>query len=106
MVIIWSGEVGNIKEGLIFVLFHTVPGIVPGTFFFFFFFNHHFYFPAQLLIVGGFTISDLLDKRWSQVSSLLPPGTRLQFLSRIGFSIPTARRFSSNFANSRSRAFR
>ena len=28
------------------------------------------------------------------------------FLSRIGFSIPTARRFSSNVANSRSRAFR
>ena len=26
--------------------------------------------------------------------------------SRIGFSIPTARRFSSNVANSRSRAFR
>ena len=35
-----------------------------------------------------------------------PPGTCLQFLSRIGFSIPTARRFSSNVANSRSRAFR
>ena len=28
------------------------------------------------------------------------------FLSRRGFSIPNARRFSSNFANSRSRAFR
>ena len=27
---------------------------------FFFFFYHHFYFPAQL--VGGFTLSDLLDK--------------------------------------------
>ena len=40
------------------------------------------------------------------VSSLLPPGTCLQFLSRIGFSIPTALRFSSNVANSRSRAFR
>ena len=37
--------------------------------------NHHFYFPAQL--VGGFTLSDLLDKPWSQVSSLLPPGTCL-----------------------------
>ena len=73
-------------------------------FFFLFFFNHHFYFPAQL--VGGFTLSDLLDKPWSQVSSLLPPGTCLQFLLRIGFSIPTARRFSSNVANSRSRAFR
>ena len=73
-------------------------------FFILFFLFQHFYFPAQ--VVGGFTLSDLLDKPWSQVSSLLPPGTRLQFLSRIGFSIPTARRFSSNVANSRSRAFR
>ena len=35
------------------------------------YFDHHFYFPAQL--VGGFTLSDLLDKSWSQVSSLFPP---------------------------------
>ena len=35
----------------------------------------------------------LLDKPWSQVSSLLPPGSCLQLLSRIGFSNPTARRF-------------
>ena len=51
-------------------------------FFFFspFFLGHHFYFRAQL--VGGFTLSDLLDKRWSQeVSSLLPPGTCLQFIA-------------------------
>ena len=34
----------------------------------------------------------LLDKPWSQVSSLLPLGSCLQFLSRIGFSNPTARR--------------
>ena len=38
-----------------------------------FFLNHHFYFPAQL--VGGFTLSDLLDKPWSRVLSLFPPGT-------------------------------
>ena len=50
-----------------------------------------FYFPAQL--IGGFSLSDLLDKPWSQVTSHLPPGTCLQFLSRIGFSIRTARRF-------------
>ena len=25
--------------------------------------DHHFYFPAQ--VVGGFTLSDLLDKPWS-----------------------------------------
>ena len=43
---------------------------------------------------------------WSQVSTLLPPGTCLYFLSRIGFSIPTAGRFSSNEAHSRSRSFR
>ena len=47
----------------------------------------------------------LLDRPWSQVSSL-PPGTCLQFLSRIGFSIPTARRLPSNVANSPFRAFR
>ena len=61
-------------------------------------FDHHLHFPAQL--VGGFTLSNLLDKSWSQVSSPLPSGTCLHFLSRIGFSIPSARRFSSNVANS------
>ena len=35
----------------------------------------------------------LPDKPWSQVLSPLPPGSCLQFLSRIGFSNPTARRF-------------
>ena len=35
-----------------------------------------------------------------------PPGTCLQFLWRIRFSITTARRLSSNVANSRTRAFR
>ena len=48
----------------------------------------------------------LLDKPWSQVSSLLPLSSCLHFLSRIGFSNPTARQFSSNVANSRSRVFR
>ena len=38
----------------------------------FYVFNHH-------QVVGGFTLSDLLDKLWSQVSSLLPPSTRLHF---------------------------
>ena len=42
-----------------------------------FLFYHHFYFPAEL--VGSFTLSHLLDKPWSQVSALLPPGTCLQF---------------------------
>ena len=48
--------------------------------FFVFFFLHAFTF-------------QLLDNPWSQVSSLLPPDSCLQFLSRIGFSNPTARRF-------------
>ena len=59
-------------------------------FFFFFLFSFRLTFTFQLL-----------DKLWSQVSSLLPPGMCLQFLSRIGLSIPTARRLSSNVANSR-----
>ena len=36
-------------------------------------FGHTFHFPAQL--VGGFTVSALVDKAWSQVSSFPPPGT-------------------------------
>ena len=50
------------------------------SYFFFFSFSH----------ISTF---QLLDKPWSQVSSLLPPGSRLQFLSHIGFSNPTAPRF-------------
>ena len=44
---------------------------------FIFYYYDHFYFPAQL--VGGFTLSNLLDKPWAQVSSLLPPGACLHF---------------------------
>ena len=55
---------------------------------------------------GSFILIDPLDKPWSQVPSLVPPGSYLHFLSRIGFIIPPARRFSSNIANSRSRASR
>ena len=62
-----------------------------------------FFFPSSFLHTSTF---QLLDKPWSQVSSLLPPCSCLQFLSRIGFSNPTARRFSSSVANSRSRVFR
>ena len=43
-----------------------------------------------------FTLSELLDKPWTQMSSLLPPGTCLHFYRTIGSSIPTARRFRSN----------
>ena len=76
-----------------------------GIVLFFFCFNNHFYFRAQL--VGGFTLSDLLDKPWSQVSAPSPSGMCLHFYrAQAWFSIPTARRFSSHVANSRSRAFR
>ena len=51
-------------------------------FFCFFVFDHHFYFPVQL--ERGFTLSDLLDKPWSQVSSLSPPGTCLHFYRACG----------------------
>ena len=44
-------------------------------------YRHYFYFPAQL--VDGFVLSDLLDKPWSQVSSLLPPVYAFQFLSHV-----------------------
>ena len=47
---------------------------------------HSFYFLPQL--VGGFTLSDLLDKPWSQVSSLLPPGARLHFYHAEGSALP------------------
>ena len=72
------------------------------------YFRHQYYFKyffSFFLFSHTFTFQ-LLDKSWSQVSSLLPPGSCLQFLSRIGFSNPTARRFSSSVAHSRSRAFR
>ena len=70
------------------IIRHTWATYAPKfSFFFLFSSDHHCcYFPAQL--VGGFTLSDLLDKPWSQVPSLSPLGTCLHFLSRIGFSIP------------------
>ena len=62
-----------------------------------------------LVVVGGglrifffsfflhtFTLQ-LLNQSWSKVPSLLPPGSCLQFLSRIGLSNPTARLFYIEF---------
>ena len=55
--------------------------------------------PASTMVLPVFfflvhtSTFQLLGKPWSQVSSLLPPGSCLQFLSRIGFSNPSARRF-------------
>ena len=49
----------------------------------------------------------LLDKPWSQVSSLLPPGYfAFNFYGAQGSAIPLLVDFSSSVANSRSRAFR
>ena len=66
-------QIGIVERGL-------RPEILELFFFFPSFFSHTFTF-------------QLLNKPWSQVSSLLPPGSCLQFLSRIGFSSSTARRF-------------
>ena len=94
--------------------------------FFLFLFNHHIYFPAQLVgkkmcvcfccgyrfyfpaqLVGDFTLSGLLDKPRSQVSSLLPPGINMPpFLSCTRCSIPTARRLNRTFLLSSKRCFR
>ena len=49
---------------------------VPGTFFF----------------NTSINTFQLLNKPWSQVSFVFPPGSCLQFSSRIGFSNPTTRR--------------
>ena len=62
--------------------------------FFLLFFLAHFYFPAS-------------DKPWSQVSSLLPLGSCLNFYLAYGSAIPLLVDFSSSVvANSRSRVFR
>ena len=53
-------------------------------------------FIFQLNSLEVFTLANLLDKPWSQASSLLPPGACLYFYrASMGCSIPTARRFSS-----------
>ena len=67
----------------------------------FFFFN----FTFQVQLVGGFTLrATFWTSRGYRCRS---PRHVPSILSRIGFSIPTARRFSSNVvANSRPRAFR
>ena len=59
-------------------------------------------------LVGGFTLGDLLDKAWSQVGVIPSPPRYMPFIfvAHRALSFPTARRFSSNAANSRSRAFR
>ena len=68
---------------------------------------HHFHFPATR---GRFypqrSPGQAVVQPWSQGVYPSPPPVRaFIFLSRTGFSIPTARRFSSNAANSRSRDF-
>ena len=79
MPVVWSA---CLQRGLLccLLLLRVLCGLVRWSFFLFFFFLHTFTF-------------QLLDKPWLQVSSLFAPGSCLQFLSRIGFSNPTARRF-------------
>ena len=49
--------------------------------------------PRFWFFVSHTSTFQLLDNPWSQVSSLLPLGSCLQLLSRIGFSNATSRRF-------------
>ena len=49
-------------------------------------------------------LSDVLDEPWSQGSCPFCPPVRAFLLSRLGFSVLTARRFLSNVADSRSRS--
>ena len=62
-----DGKHKHINNIVYFILFYFIL----------FYFDHYVYFPAQL--VGGFTLSDLLDKPWSQVSSLPPPVRAFSF---------------------------
>ena len=63
------------------------------------------YYIYTSLLLSSLTRRRLYPQR-SSGQAVVTGVTCLQFLSRIGSSIPTARRFSSNVANSRSRAFR
>ena len=51
-------------------------------------------------------LSSFWTSRGHRCRPFFPPVLAFNFLSRIGFSNPTASRFSSSVANSRSRAFR
>ena len=109
----WSYSVSRTDAAVLLCLPHLRGGHDTSQFFFVFFF-HLFLCPFRFSLCQcifffffGLTVPfQLLNKLWTQVSSLLPPGTFLQLLSRIGLSISTARRLSSNVANSRFRAFR
>ena len=76
----------------------------PGrTFLFIYYFIHHFHFPTYITRISQkvFPLAVFfLDTPRSQTGVVPSPGTCLHFLSRREFSIPTARRFSSNVASS------
>ena len=61
----------------LYVSLNKVPLI--DFFFFFFFFNRHVLSPSSTRKRFVFPLSHLLDAPWSQVSSVLPPGTCLHF---------------------------
>ena len=87
-----------------YILFVRAPHCVTVFFLCLQVFNHYFcYFLARLM--GGVALDGLLKTSWPQASPLLPP--RICFRScciHLGFGLPSARRFSSTFANSRSLA--
>ena len=88
---------GSYKSVIVDVLFASYATLYPVFFFSSYsFLNHHVHCPAQ--IVRGFTLSDLLDKPWSQVSSLLTPPVHAftliaQKVQHSHFSAFCARRF-------------
>ena len=55
-------------------------------------------------VAGAFVLNYPLTKTWARVSSIISPRYAPSLFSREKFSILTARRFPSIFANSRSRA--
>ena len=67
-----------VPASIILVLLWPITQHVANSFIFFFSHTSTFQLP---------------DKPWPWVSSLLPPGSCLQLISRKGFSSPTARRF-------------
>ena len=70
--------------------------------FFIGFFLYHLTFQLNSYLIGGFTLSDfLLDKPWSQVSSLLPPRYVPSFFfvaHMVHSAFPLLGRYSSNVA--------
>ena len=87
---------------------HTTPSCVRFVIFYVFGRNSIVYYILFYFILFTLLLSSLWTSRGHRCRPFPPPpGSCFQFLSRIGFSNPTARRFFVEcVANSRSRAFR